>query len=104
MVKNKSEEFKKYAPKRMKPPFLLESYPCSWVGEDNLSVKTHEEAVRTLGEAVRLLHKISYYYNNEGKSRQLDKFYEFINEEDFFTLKMYLTDCYYDLTRELKQR
>lgn len=94
---------KKYAKKRMEKPQLFEAYPMSWLHDSNPPVKTHGEAVDALMTAVMALHRITYVFNRDGKSKQLDKFFEFINEEDFDTLKMYLTDCYYDLYQDLNE-
>ena len=94
---------KKYAKKRMEKPPLFEAYPVSWLHDSNPPVKTHGDAVEALMTAVMALHRITYVFDKDGKSKQLDKFFEFVNEEDFDTLKMYLTECYYDLYQDLNK-
>lgn len=102
-TKHDKPQTKKYAKKRMEKPQLFEAYPISWLHDSNPPVNTHEEAVDALMTAVMALHRITYVFDKDGKSKQLDKFFEFVNEEDFDTLKMYLTDCYYDLYKDLKK-
>ena len=91
----------KIIPRKLdKEQLLFESYPVAFIGEGNDSVKSHEEAVNVLAEATRLLHKLSYYYMDGEKSKQMDEFYKFVDEDDFFRAKMFITNCFHDLTRK----
>ena len=65
----------------LKDIMLFQSYPMCWIDD---SVNDDIEKITTLYEAVRLLHKI-------------ESFNGVIDDDDFFKVKLYLTECLHDL-------
>ena len=74
---------------------LFSSYPMCWVGDEDVTCNTDEEAEILLSDAVRLLQRI------DGGKTKLKRFNKVIDADDFFKVKLYLTERLYEL-RHLK--
>lgn len=69
---------------------LFESLPMAFI-DDNL-ISNDLDAENVLYQVVRLLHKI-----DTSKKNELLKFFEIIDEDDFFKIKLFLTERLYCL-------
>lgn len=67
---------------------LLASYPISFIHD---TIENHEDAKNALFNAIKLLRQIS---DDETK---LPEFYEAIDKDDFFKIKLFLTERLYVL-------
>ena len=68
---------------------LFSSFPMAFL--DNERIDNDSDAKNTLYQVVKLLHKID---SNESK---LPIFYDVIDEDDFFKVKLFLTERLYCL-------
>jgi hypothetical protein len=71
---------------------IFASLPIAFI-DDNL-ISNDSDAENVLYDVVRLLHKIDTSRKNE-----LLKFFEIIDEDDFFKIKLFLTERLYCLRR-----
>ena len=73
---------------------LFASFPMAFL--DNDIIDNDYDAENILYQAVRLLHKIS-------DKNKLPKFYEVIDKDDFFKVKLFLTERLYVLGKDLEE-
>jgi hypothetical protein len=74
---------------------LFASYPMAFI--ENNPIDNDSDAESTLYTVVRLLHNI------EEDESKLSKFYEVIDKDDFFKVKLFLTERLYCL-RQLEEQ
>lgn len=91
----KCGELEVITPPRMEKPQLFQAYPVAFL--DLKEVTSHKEALGALYEAVRALHKL----NGQGED---NRFFQFVNKDDFDTISMYLTECWYSMDKDFQLR
>lgn len=69
---------------------IFASFPIAFI--DYNLISNDSDAENTLFEVVRLLHKI-----DTSKKNELYNFFEVIDEDDFFKIKLFLTERLYCL-------
>lgn len=69
---------------------LFTSYPICFIGGESIS--NDSDAERALCDVVKLLHRI-----NRSQESKPSKFFEVIDEDDFFKITLFLTERLYCL-------